>query len=57
MTAIQVPVEASSPVRRSGSSGRKRVERRDWLFVAPFLAVFALVFLSPIGRRRAMPSR
>jgi multiple sugar transport system permease protein len=49
MTSIQVPVEAASPVRRSGSSGRKRVERKGWLFVAPFLVVFALVFLAPIA--------
>ncbi|MCC8251626.1 carbohydrate ABC transporter permease [Saccharothrix luteola] len=48
MTSISVPVEGTPPARRSGSSGRKRVERRGWLFVGPFLAVFALVFLAPI---------
>ncbi|MEU4446990.1 sugar ABC transporter permease [Actinosynnema sp. NPDC050801] len=47
--SVAVPVEASPRARRSGRSGRTRVERRGWLFVAPFLAVFALVFLAPIA--------
>ena len=47
--SVAVPVEASPHARRSRSSGRARVERRGWLFVAPFLAVFALVFLAPIA--------
>ncbi|MEU4770107.1 sugar ABC transporter permease [Actinosynnema sp. NPDC023794] len=49
MTSVSAPVGASPPSPRAGPSGRKRVERRGWLFVAPFLAVFALVFLAPIA--------
>ncbi|MFD1149912.1 carbohydrate ABC transporter permease [Saccharothrix hoggarensis] len=47
MTSISVPVEAP-PARRARSARRHRVHRRGWLFVSPFLLVFALVFLAPI---------
>ncbi|MEV1119104.1 sugar ABC transporter permease [Actinosynnema sp. NPDC049800] len=47
MTSISAPVEAP-PARPARNAGRLRVDRKGWLFVAPFLAVFALVFLAPI---------
>jgi multiple sugar transport system permease protein len=37
----------STTVRSRGS--RRRLDRRGWIFVAPFLVVFALTFLAPIG--------
>ncbi|WP_267935783.1 carbohydrate ABC transporter permease [Saccharothrix sp. S26] len=48
MTSISPPVQPRSvrSVRRGRGS---RVEGRGWLFVAPFLVVFALVFLAPIA--------
>ncbi|MEV8437912.1 sugar ABC transporter permease [Actinosynnema sp. NPDC051121] len=48
MTSISPPV-AASPAGSVRSAGRLRVDRRGWLFVAPFLVVFALVFLAPIA--------
>jgi multiple sugar transport system permease protein len=50
MTSISAPVEAppARPARPARNVGRLRVDRKGWLFVAPFLAVFALVFLAPI---------
>ncbi|ROP42463.1 carbohydrate ABC transporter permease [Saccharothrix texasensis] len=51
MTSISAPVEAppARPVRPTRDVGRLRVDRKGWLFVAPFLVVFALVFLAPIA--------
>ena len=37
----------TSPARQGGSPRRSR-DRRGWLFVAPFLLVFALTFIAPI---------
>ncbi|WP_082403575.1 carbohydrate ABC transporter permease [Saccharothrix sp. NRRL B-16348] len=50
MTSISAPVEAppARPARTPRNVGRLRVDRKGWLFVGPFLAVFALVFLAPI---------
>ncbi|MFJ6675110.1 carbohydrate ABC transporter permease [Actinosynnema sp. NPDC091369] len=44
MTSSSTPVQASPRPAR-----RRRVDRRGWLFVAPFLVVFALVFLAPVA--------
>jgi multiple sugar transport system permease protein len=51
MTSISAPVEAppAGPPRPARNAGRLRVDRRGWVFVAPFLVVFALVFLAPIA--------
>ncbi|QQQ73676.1 sugar ABC transporter permease [Saccharothrix sp. 6-C] len=51
MTSISAPVEAppARPARPTRDVGRLRVDRKGWLFVAPFLVVFALVFLAPIA--------
>ncbi|XVS61240.1 carbohydrate ABC transporter permease [Actinosynnema sp. CA-299493] len=51
MTSISAPVEAppARPARPARNVGRLRVDRKGWLFVAPFLVVFALVFLAPIA--------
>jgi multiple sugar transport system permease protein len=50
MTSISVPVEAppAPPVPPARRVRRQRPDRKGWLFVAPFLVVFALVFLAPI---------
>ena len=43
---------AHQHVARAGATGRRRRVFKDgkgWLFVGPFLAVFALTFLAPIG--------
>ncbi|MFD7657797.1 carbohydrate ABC transporter permease [Actinosynnema sp. NPDC059797] len=48
MTSTSVPVQAS-PARPARPAGRHRIDRRGWLFVAPFMVVFALVFLAPIA--------
>jgi multiple sugar transport system permease protein len=40
---------ASSPTTRRPRDSRRRLDRRGWIFVAPFLIVFALTFLAPIG--------
>jgi multiple sugar transport system permease protein len=47
MTSTAAPL-VEVPPRRS-STVRRRRHWRGWLFVAPFLLVFALVFLAPIG--------
>lgn len=47
MTSISLPLEGPPP--RRGPSRRRRLDRRGWWFVAPFLVVFALVFLAPIA--------
>ncbi|QFZ19806.1 carbohydrate ABC transporter permease [Saccharothrix syringae] len=44
MTSVSAPTRAPRPAARRG-----RVDRRGWLFVAPFLVVFALVFLAPVA--------
>ena len=51
MTSTSAPVEAppARPDRPERNVGRLRVDRKGWLFVAPFLVVFALVFLAPIA--------
>jgi multiple sugar transport system permease protein len=38
-------------IRNTGRprDSRRRLDRRGWVFVAPFLIVFALTFLAPIG--------
>jgi len=38
-----------SPLPGRTRSPRRRLDRRGWLFVAPFLIVFALTFLAPIA--------
>ncbi|PSL55882.1 carbohydrate ABC transporter membrane protein 1 (CUT1 family) [Saccharothrix carnea] len=48
MTSISAPVR-SAPAPPARTARRSRVDRRGWLFVAPFLVVFALVFLAPIA--------
>jgi multiple sugar transport system permease protein len=40
---------ASSPTTGRPRGSRRRLDRRGWIFVAPFLLVFALTFLAPIG--------
>ncbi|MFT7839731.1 sugar ABC transporter permease [Saccharothrix sp. BKS2] len=47
MTSTPVPV--ATPTPRRPRVRRRRVDRRGWLFVAPFLVVFALVFLVPVA--------
>ncbi|MFC6087798.1 carbohydrate ABC transporter permease [Saccharothrix lopnurensis] len=47
MTSTPVPVAPPTP--RRPRVRRRRVDRRGWLFVAPFLVVFALVFLVPVA--------
>ena len=46
MAATPVPVGMGLPRARSV---RSRRDRRGWLFVAPFLVVFGLTFLAPVG--------
>ncbi|MER6671004.1 carbohydrate ABC transporter permease [Amycolatopsis japonica] len=38
-----------APPRRAATARRARRDWRGWLFVAPFMLVFALTFLAPIG--------
>jgi multiple sugar transport system permease protein len=45
MTSTAVPARRSLP----GRVPRRPWERRGWIFVTPFLLVFALTFLAPIG--------
>ena len=40
---------ASTPATGRPRGARRRPDRRGWFFVAPFLVVFALTFLAPIG--------
>jgi multiple sugar transport system permease protein len=47
MTSTATPLVGAPP--RRAIKPRKRRQWRGWLFVAPFLLVFALVFLAPIG--------
>jgi multiple sugar transport system permease protein len=39
----------SSPTTGRLRDPRRRLDRRGWIFVVPFLIVFALTFLAPIG--------
>ncbi|MEW1864448.1 MULTISPECIES: carbohydrate ABC transporter permease [unclassified Streptomyces] len=51
MAVLSPPSAAGRPATGRGRGGRGRVGRRrlaGWGFVAPFLAVFVLVFLAPI---------
>lgn len=47
MTSTAVPFAQAPPGRATGVRRRRRWS--GWLFVAPFLVVFALTFLAPIG--------
>ncbi|GAA1199156.1 sugar ABC transporter permease [Streptomyces hebeiensis] len=47
MTALSPPAAEGRPVRRGGLQRRRAWV--GWGFVGPFMAVFALVFLAPIG--------
>jgi multiple sugar transport system permease protein len=40
---------ASSPITGRPRDSRRRLDQRGWIFVAPFVVVFALTFLAPIG--------
>jgi multiple sugar transport system permease protein len=40
---------ASTRTRGRPRDSRRRLDRRGWIFVAPFMIVFALTFLAPIG--------
>jgi multiple sugar transport system permease protein len=40
---------ASTPTTVRPRGSRRRLDRRGWIFVTPFLIVFALTFLAPIG--------
>lgn len=40
---------ASTPTTVHPRGSRRRLDRRGWIFVTPFLVVFALTFLAPIG--------
>jgi multiple sugar transport system permease protein len=39
----------STPTTVRPRGSRRRLDRRGWIFVTPFLIVFALAFLAPIG--------
>jgi multiple sugar transport system permease protein len=39
----------STPTTGRSRDVRRRLDRRGWIFVVPFLIVFALTFLAPIG--------
>jgi multiple sugar transport system permease protein len=48
MTSTAAP-PVPAPPRRAAAVRRPRRQWRGWLFVAPFMVVFALTFLAPIG--------
>ncbi|WP_199199145.1 carbohydrate ABC transporter permease [Amycolatopsis sp. CA-128772] len=48
MTSTAAP-PAPVPARRAPAARRPRRKWRGWLFVAPFMLVFALVFIAPVG--------
>ncbi|WP_410588139.1 carbohydrate ABC transporter permease [Amycolatopsis sp. lyj-23] len=48
MTSTAAP-PAPVPSRRAPAARRSRRNWRGWLFVAPFMLVFALTFIAPVG--------
>ncbi|HKS49637.1 MAG TPA: sugar ABC transporter permease [Amycolatopsis sp.] len=48
-TAAAPAGPVSAPRSRRAGSPRRSRDRRGWLFVAPFLIVFALTFLAPVA--------
>ncbi|MFF2846182.1 carbohydrate ABC transporter permease [Streptomyces sp. NPDC058001] len=49
MTLLSTPAKAVPPPRTPGRFGLRKEAVVGWGFVGPFVAVFALVFLAPIG--------
>ncbi|MFG3257438.1 carbohydrate ABC transporter permease [Streptomyces sp. NPDC048172] len=49
MTLLSTPARSAPPPRRRARPRRGRQARAGWGFAAPFVAVFALTFLAPIG--------
>jgi multiple sugar transport system permease protein len=49
MTSTAAPPTLAPPPRQAGKRRTSGRQWRGWIFVAPFLLVFALTFLAPIG--------